>query len=195
MKRLLSCPFFFLFLFPSLSLAWDVRKETEQSRSQISFVGESSLLSTEAGNVQGAGAQVEFGHFFRDDISMNIAVATALASNNGLSSSFTGFYGYANYLISGTCCLSRTSTLVDGNVISSEVTNRTSRWLAGIGLEQFFLNGNRGVYSASGPGVGTSYYFQFWDYTWKAEFRYATLLSNQKPVGALFLGLGLSFDL
>lgn len=191
MKRLLSV----FLLFPSLSLAWDVRQESEQSRSQISFVGEGSVLSTEAGSVQGVGAQVEFGHFFRDDLSMNIAVATALASNNGLSSSFTGFYGYANYLISGTCCLSRTRTLVDGNVISSEVTNRTSRWLAGLGLEQFFLNGNRGVYSASGPGVSTSYFFQFWDYTWKAEARYAHLLSNQKPVGAMFIGLGLSFDL
>lgn len=191
MKRLLS----FLILLPSISLALDVRSEVEKSRSQVSVVGESSNLSTEAGDVQGFGMQVEFSHFFREDISMNIAVSTALSSGNGLSSSFTGFYGYGNYLLTGNCCLTRNNTVLDGTVLTSEITDQTNRWLVGLGLEQFFLNGNRGVYSASGPGISTSYYFGFWGYTWKTEFRYAHLLSNEQPVSAMFLGLGLTFDL
>lgn len=190
--RLLKGVLFFLSL-PSLVLALDLQVEETHSRSNLSASGEFSQFTLQEGSLAGSGVKLGFANAMSPQTTLGVYLASALNTNGGAS--FTGLGGYLYYNLLGNCCTSVRKLLVDGRPYLTESTERGQSLQVGLGLDQFFLNGSRSVYSASGLGASLTYQFAILSYNLKAEARHSQLTAGQNKIQGNFFSLGLLFDL
>ncbi|RYZ80502.1 MAG: hypothetical protein EOP04_25765 [Proteobacteria bacterium] len=126
---------------------------------------------------------------------MELFLASALNPSGGGQSSFTGLGGYVLYNLYGNCCMEQRTISVDGRPMITETTEKRSSLQVGLGLDQYFLNGSKSVYSASGLGIGLNYQFRFMKYNFKASYRHSQMTTGQLKIGGDFIGLGMVFSL
>jgi hypothetical protein len=126
---------------------------------------------------------------------MDLGLATALNGETTVQSTFTGFSGYGFYSLFSDCCGKQRTTSLNGYTLLNEADNQPQVLQVGLGLEQFFLNGSRGVYSFSGPGVAANYQVTLWSVCFKASARYTEMETQQTKVKATLFGLGIMFPL
>ena len=122
-------------------------------------------------------------------------MSTALSAEGQVSTSFTGLGAYFNFVAYGDCCNKIKTVFVNGALSTTETTKSSARVLLGVGLDQYLLNGNRNVYSTSGPGVSASYYFPIWRFLGKLSAKFSQMITDEENVSGSFIGLGLVFDL
>lgn len=177
----------------STAVAMDLHLEQERSKSFLTASAEFSQFTLEEGSIGGSGLKVDFNNSFTDKISLEIYLASAINTTGG--SSFTGLGGYTYYNLYGDCCLSRRRVLLDGRPMMTETTNKGSNLQVGVGLDQFFLNGSKSVYSASGLGLSAIYQFALFKYNFKAEGRHSQMTAGENKIQGTFFSFGLVFAL
>lgn len=175
--------------------AWgmDLRLEQAQTKSFLTASGEVSRFTLEEGSLSGSGLKVDLINSVSDKVSLQVYLASALNTAGGAS--FTGLGGYVFYNILGECCLSVRTVFVDGRPMVTETSTRGHNLQVGVGLDQFFLNGSKSVYSASGLGLSALYQFTLFKYNFKAEVRQSQMTAGQNKIQGTFMGLGMVFSL
>lgn len=177
------------------SFALDIREEVIEMKNQVSIMGEVSTFTLEDGSLEGSGIRLDFTHYFNDKVSLEVFMSTALSAQGDVSTSFTGLGAYFNYVVYGDCCKKIKNVFTGGELSSTETTSSGTRVVVGFGLDQYLLNGNRNVYSTSGPGFNAAFYFPFWKFTGKFSAKFSQMITDEEKVSGTFLGLGLTFDL
>lgn len=191
-----------LFLWASMSLnAWalDVRSTLEEKTNWLSIGAESSSFQVGEGAIRGSGVHLDLSHNFGAKYTMEVFLATALSGGSSVSSSFTGYGGNAYYNLFSSCCERRRTVLVDGVPVINEYQEQRYLFQIGGGLNQYLLNGTKGVYSSSGLGVGANLIFRvpslFKTLQFKASARTAQMVASETKVQAVFLTFGVVFPL
>lgn len=179
----------------STASAMDMRLDETQNRSFLSASGEYSQFNLDegAGKIAGSGLKIDFTHAFSEKTSLEMYLASALNTSGG--SSFTGLGGYMFYNIFGNCCVSQRVVYIDGKPLISESSRKGQSLQVGAGLDQFFLNGSKSVYSSSGVGVAAVYQFALFNYNFKAEARQSQMTAGKTKIQGSFFSLGLTFAL
>lgn len=181
--------------FQSVSYALEFKTQYEKKKNSISVLGISSSFTTEEGAISGSGLGVDFGHAFNDKTTFEISLSTALSQGKGVASSFTGLSGFVYYNFFAGCCDKFKTVLISGVPIYEETLLDPYLLQLGIGVNQYFLNGSKGVYSSSGLGLGANFLFRAWDFRVKLSARASKMTSNETEVTGIFLGAGLIFPL
>lgn len=195
MKRL---SFFLLFLFYKNALANDpqLRSVYLEKKSQISAGYENTELSTSEGTISGAGLRATYNHWFTPSYALEFGASIAMNNQGGVqSNSFTGFNLFGYYNLFGKPYAGVKKTYLSDTLISTEQQNSQHSLFVGAGVSQYFLNGNRGVYSASGLGAGAIYQFRFWQSTFRLATRWNQLQASQLKIDGLAFDVGISFSL
>lgn len=177
----------------SSAKAMDLHLEQDRAKSFLTASAEFSQFTLEEGSIGGSGLKVDFNNAFTDKISMEIYLASAINTTGG--SSFTGLGGYTYYNVYGDCCLSTRRVILDGKPMVTETTNKGTNLQVGVGLDQFFLNGSKSVYSASGLGISAIYQFALFKYNFKAEGRHSQMTAGENKIQGTFFSFGLVFAL
>lgn len=196
-------PFFILFfaavlVFSSLSPAHaaELNLKTEKTTNKNFLSGSFEMVTfqVESESVGGSGLKLDFGHHFEYPFQIDLSFFTAI---NGAESqvSFSGLGASLYYDVFGNCCETVTTTYLGAEKIAIEKTPPTSSLQAGFGIDQFYLNGTKNVYSSSGINVGAAYKFSLFDFNFKASGRYSMMTSNKQKIQAYFFGLGIIFNL
>lgn len=187
----------FIILFAGLNLqAADLNMKTEKTvqNNSLSAAAEMATFMFEGESVGGSGFKLEYGHHFESPLELNLSLFTAInGSKNQVS--FSGLGGSLYYDVFGTCCSSETTTFLGSEKIIVEKTKPTNSLQVGVGIDQFYLNGSKAVYSSSGFNVGAAYKFTMFDYNFKAAARYSMLGTDKQKIQAYFFSLGVVFPL
>jgi len=178
--------------FSASAWSYDLRSQVETQNNMLAVSGEMSSFKLETGSISGTGIRVDFSHSFSPKLGIELFLSTALGQE---SSSFTGFGGYAFYNLLTECCDQNRILYVDGVPAVSENLKMKHLFQVGVGVNQFLLNGSKGVYSSSGPGLGANYLFQLYRFQIKASARLSEMISNNNKVQGTFLSLGVAFPL
>ncbi|MFM6928383.1 MAG: hypothetical protein ACKOX6_07955 [Bdellovibrio sp.] len=172
---------------------FQISETTERSRLSMLFQFGSMTLGGQSLSTQGM--QIQYGYSLIEQLQIEGFLATALSSgeSSGLSSTFTGLGLYALYPVWGRNIQAKKQLLLNSKNIYSEVSNSSSLLLIGGGVDNYMLNGTKGIYSSTGAGVEASYLFPIWGYTGRANLKYTNLDAGGKVVELMFADVGLSF--
>lgn len=194
LKSFLGC-FLTTLLFIPAAQALDIRSETQIKKSFLGVSGEFSQFKLEEGAISGSGVKVDFTHAFAKKAALEVFLTSAVNSTGGVQASFTGLGAYALYSLFGNCCEEDKTLTVDGKPVLRDRIEKGSSVLIGLGLDQFFLNGAKTVYSTSGLGLAVNYQFRFYRYNFKAEARHSQMVAGQTKIIGDFFSLGMVFTL
>lgn len=172
-----------------------LRTDDTVTGNQISLGFNSSTLTAEGGTIQGSGIKVDFTHYFASKLSMELNLAAAFSMDSKIQNSFTGLGGIVYYTLTGQCFETRSNVYVNEMLIASEATTQSRCFRVGGGLQQYFLNGSKNIYSGSGLGVSAAYHFNLWDYNFKATGGYSMISAGKTQLGNINLGISFIFSL
>lgn len=173
--------------------AVDLRTDQSRTKSFLTASGEFSQFTLEEGSIAGSGLKVDFTNAFTDKLALEIFLSSGLNTSGGAS--FTGLGGYTYYNLLGECCATVRTVLVDGRPTVTETSIRGQNLQVGLGLDQYFLNGSKSVYSASGLGFAAVYQFALFKYNFKAEARHSMMNAGQNKIQGNFVSFGVVFAL
>ncbi len=164
-------------------------------RSRLSTTLEWTKLTLGDQDVDAQGIQLQYNYSFSNRLFFEGFISTAMTSGEGaLQSSFVGFGAYALYSFFGNCCEVQKTVSVDSRQIISEEVPSSWLLLAGVGVDQYLLNGTKGVYSSTGFGVEVSALFPVGSYTGRVNFKSSQLTAGALSVPAMFAGVGMVFS-
>lgn len=184
-----------VFLFPLGAHALDLRSQLNSQSNLLTAAGEMSTFTLDEGKIEGQGAKIDFYHSTSSKVGVELFVSSALSGGQSVSSSFTGLGGYALYNVLTECCAQTRTAMLNGVPVVTDAQPANHLFQVGLGLNQYFLNGSRGVYSLSGPGFAANYLFRVYGWQLKSSIRTAQLVSNQTKVQGVSLSIGLVFPL
>lgn len=196
-KKRLNLTSLFIILFASLNVqAADMYMKTEKvSRSNsLSAAFEMATFTFEGESVGGTGLKLDYGHHFAAPIQLDLSLFTAINASQS-QVSFSGLGASLYYDVFGNCCESVTTTYLGSEKMMVEKTGITNSLQVGVGIDQFYLNGSKSVYSSSGFNVGAAYKFTLFDYNLKAATRYSMMGTEKQKIQAYFVSLGVVFPL
>lgn len=177
------------------SLSLDTKIEEKKSKIGLSY--ETSNFSTNEGSIHGMGGKLDFIHSFTNVWSVDLFLSTALNSQGSVQNRFTGLGVYFLYTLFGEPYSSKKTTLVNNQPIATETSIIAPQsLLVGPGLNQYFLNGNQGIYSSSGLSATAIYNFELFKINWKLSSRYTMMsASSNINVKGLFFDFGFTLAL
>lgn len=175
----------FIILFAPLwvnAQATTIETSIKESKNQIGIAYENSSFTAETGNLVGTGFRVSFFTKIYEELSAEVFLSAALNKEASVQNSFTGLGGYVLYSLLGSQSASTKTTLINHASVISETRPSRHNVLVGAGLNQYFLNGTKGVYSASGLGLEIVYRFEVWGINLKVAGRYGMLSAASTDV-------------
>lgn len=188
-----------IFILFATSAAWsqnlDLHTETHSQPNFLAISAENSQFTLPEGTILGSGVKAEFDHSFSSDFGFNLFLSTAFTGQTGGQSSFTGLGGNFSYNLLGECCAAERVVSLAGRPVLLERKELGTIVQLAVGADQYFLNGSKAVYSASGLSIGVNCDFNVWNYRIRASVRQSSLVANQTDMTALFFSLGLMFPL
>lgn len=184
-----------IFVFGMTAHAEDFQVIETNERSRLSLLSQFGSMTLGGQSLSTQGLQIQYGYSVLNSLQLEGFIATALSSgsSSGLASTFTGLGMYALYSVWGNNIQSTKQVLLNSKSIYSEVSNPSSVILVGAGVDNYMLNGSKGIYSSTGAGVEVSCLFPVWGYTGRANLKYTNLEAGGKNVEMILGDLGLSF--
>lgn len=175
--------------------AEDFQVIEKNERSRLSLLSQFGSMTLGGQSLSTQGLQIQYGYSVLNSLQLEGFIATALSSgsSSGLSSTFTGLGLYTLYSVWGSNIQASKQLVLNNKSIYSEVSNASSLILVGAGVDNYLLNGTKGIYSSTGVGVEVSCLFPFWGYTGRANLKYTNLEAGGKNVEMILGDLGLSF--
>lgn len=172
---------------------FEISENTERSR--LSVVTQFGSMTLGGQSLSTQGVQLQYGYSVLEYLQVEAFLATALSSgsSSGLSSTFTGLGLYGLYPVWGRNIQTKKQLLLNSKSIYTEVTSSSSMLLIGAGVDNYLLNGSKGIYSSTGAGIELSFLFPVWEYTGRANLKYTNLEAGGKVVEMMFADLGISF--
>lgn len=163
-------------------------------RSHLTVTGEMASFKLGEQSLETQGAQIQYSYSLYERLSLEAFISTAFGGASELSSSFFGFGGYGMYNIWGDCCWSKRSVMLGDRDVLTEQSSSTFSVLIGGGIDQYLLNGSKGVYSGSGLGVAASIIVPFKKWSLRLNAKQSFLAAAGQSIDATFLGAGVSFN-
>ncbi len=174
---------------------FSLNKETEIQNSFLIGSGQFSRFTTDEGSIQGTGLKASYFHIFKKQIALDVFFSTALSGSKNVSNSFTGLGAYVFYNLLGNCCNTTEKTYIDGRLHITDSVTANNSLFVGLGVDQYYLNGAKTVYSASGIGLGIKYQFSLFSFRWEASGQYSLLNSGSTKLSGLSVAGGIIFPL
>ncbi len=174
---------------------YSLKIEDGKHPSYFSAAIQGSKFTIEDGKIEGSGVQVAYNYFFQDKWSMHVDISSALGLTGSLQNSYTGINLSVDYGLIGECCQKNRNIYLNDQIIATESLGEVSYLSIGAGLDQYFLNGTKNVYSASGLAVNSKYLFSLFKLTWIVEGKFSMLVSGGHNVSSQSILLGLVFPL
>jgi hypothetical protein len=185
-------------LFTSLAYSEELnlRTSVEEKNNFLTGSFENTIFKTDQGSITGTGIRASFQHWMNESYGVEFAASVAMNNQSSVqSNSFTGFNAFGYYALWGTPYTSIKKNFMGDKLVASELRSLESCVFAGLGISQYFLNGTRGVYSASGLGAGVGYTTHFWGLNWKASAHWTQLQASDLSVNGLSYDIGFTFIL
>lgn len=181
-------------LTPARAADLNLKTEKVAKNNFLSAAFEMATFQVESDSVSGTGVKLNFGHHFDYPLQIDLSFFTAI---NGAETqvSFSGLGASLYYDVFGSCCETEITTYLGSEKIAVEKNKPSNSLQVGLGIDQFYLNGTKNVYSSSGLNVGAVYKFNLFNYNLMATARYSLLNSNKQKIQAYFFGLGILFPL
>ena len=180
-----------LALFTHGAWALSIDSSLKENNTSATVCSEFSQLSVEGESITGSGLKLGFDFLMTNHISTEFLLATTLDPNNGFQTSYTALGLYGSYNLLDASSYTRKLQL-NGKNVFIEKHEAPQKLMIGVGFEQVLLNGSRGVYSASGPGLGITYQREFFGWNTVLGVRKTMLKSNTLDVDFLALNLGVN---
>ncbi len=181
-------------LAPAQTTDFNFKTEVETKNSFLSAAFEVATFQVESESIMGTGLKLDYGYHFNAPFQVDVSFFTAINASE-TQVSFSGIGSSFYYDLFGNCCETETTTYLGNEKVSVESTKISSSLQVGIGIDQFYLNGTKNVFSASGINAGMAYKFLLFDYNFRVSARYSMMSSNKQKINAYFIGVGLSFPL
>lgn len=173
-----------------------IRTQISERRGQISAGYESTELTTPEGTISGAGLRMAYNHWFSSSYAVEFGASVAMNGQGSVqTNSFTGFNLFGYYNLLGQPFESVKKTYLSDVLVTTEQQPSGYSLSLGAGVSQYFLNGNRGVYSASGLGAGLIYQVRVWKSTVRAAARWNQLQASGLSIDGISYDVGLTFPL
>lgn len=151
--------------------------------------------STEGRSIMGMGPRVGFEYSIAEKLSLAASLTFALQASGKFGAYFySGFSGSFRYTFSGTNVREHIQVTHAGKSVVDYERQSRSRWQAGFGIEQLFLNGSTNIYPAVGFSVQLIRGLRIWDHDFETDFRISQLQANDKPFMLIGAGMSMSFD-
>jgi hypothetical protein len=164
-------------------------------RSRVSTTLEWTKLTLGDQDIDAQGIQLQYDYSFSNRLFFEGFVSTAMTAADGaLQSSFVGFGAYALYSFFGNCCEVHKTVSVDSRQLLKEEIPSGWLLLAGAGVDQYLLNGTKGVYSSTGFGVEVSALFPLGSYSGRVNLKSSQLTAGALSIPALFAGVGVVYS-
>jgi hypothetical protein len=195
MNLLLKLSLFACLLLPMQSHALESLSMSETTqRSHLSVTGEMAHFVLGDQSLDTQGAQIQYSYSLYDNLRLEAFISTAFGGASGLSSSFFGFGGYGMYSVWGDCCQVRKSLSLNSKNLFIEQSPDTFSVLIGGGIDQYLLNGAKGVYSSSGFGLAASLIYPFASWSLRFNIKQSFLTASGQTIDATFAGAGAAFN-
>ena len=175
----------------SAACALSIESSMKESNTSATVSTEFSQLAVEGESITGSGLKLGFDFLLSNYISTKFLLATTLDPNNGFQTVYTALGLYGSYNLFDASNYTRKLQL-NGKSVFVEKHQASQKLSIGVGFEQVFLNGSRGVYSASGPGIGITYQREIFGWPTVLGVRKTMLKSNSLDVDFLALNLGVN---
>ncbi len=180
-----------------LGQAFEAQFRTEEKK-QVQFLGvslERGVFKVDEDLITGAGLKLDFSRHFEAPFKIETSLFTALNASQQSQISFSGLGVAMYYDLWGRATGAIKNTFLNDRRISEEIAPIQNSLQIGLGVDQFYLNGNKTVYSSSGLSLGLSYTFNLFNYLFKASTRVSQMTANKEKVNATFFSLGIVFPL
>lgn len=168
--------------------------EQQSSKGNLTFGLEIMQLKVEGETIESTGGKIAYQRNFLSHGSSEVFLSSTLNAENGLKPGTTTLAFYGFYNIFDTFSGYRTIS-ADGKLMLKDKYHPHQQIKLGIGIEQVFLSGSRGVYNAAGSGLQAIYERDFFSWRSYVGFRSTTLQTNELKVDGSAVNLGLIFDL
>lgn len=172
-----------------------LRSDEIVDNNQISIGLNGSIFSLDTGTIQGTGPKIDFTHYFGNKINVEFFLATALSFEAKNKIAFIGLGGVLYYTALGQCYQTRNNVYINETLIASEFNTQTNCLRVGGGLQQYFLNGTKNIYSGAGIGLNAAYHFTMWNYYFKTDTSYSVITSSKNQLNHFSISLSLIFSL
>lgn len=165
----------------------------EEKRSEISLAFEMVKLEVEDEEINSYGGRIAYKYHLWSKLDVDTFLASTLSTGDGLKPGSTtlGLYGMYNVFDAENV---HKAIKVNGETLLSEQSQIENQLRLGVGFEQTFLSGNKGVYSAAGPGFQVNYEHTFHTTKFFVGGRFAKLYSGDLEVKATMFNVGLFFN-
>lgn len=165
----------------------------EEKRGEISLAFEMAKLEVEDEEINSYGGRVSYKYHLWNKLDIDTFLASTLSNGDGLrpGSTTLGLYGMYNIFDAENV---HKAIKANGETYLSEQSQVGNQLRLGVGFEQTFLSGNKGVYSAAGPGFQVNYEHMYNTTKFFIGGRFAKLYSGDLEVKATMLNIGLFFN-
>lgn len=178
-------------LISSQAVALSIDANIKESNTSATLSTEFSKLSAEGESITGSGLKLAFDFLLSNHLGAELFLATTLDPNSGFQTSYTSLGLFGTYNLLDASSYTRKLQLNGQNVVI-ERHQAPQKLSVGLGFEQVFLSGTRGVYTASGPSIGLAYQRLLFGWNTSLGVRKTILKSNEIAVDFIALNLGVN---
>lgn len=171
---------------------YQFEKEENHTVSYLSFLGHQSGLKSQEGELVASGLVMNYKHDFSKKLSIQAQLMLSLQTEATNSMTGLGLYGTYNLFRDLNDSLVKYS--IDSKKIL-EIENSSDNYLElSLGAHQYYFNGEKGVYSLSGPSAKVSYIFEFYKISFSvgAQTTSVQINKNQTSLNSVLAGLLIS---
>ncbi len=169
------------------------RTEEVEKNNFLTLSAEKLTFKNDANPFDSSGLEIDFGHHFKWPFEVNVSFFTALSAQQKVSVS--GFSSGLSYDLIGTCCGANRTTYLGQEPIIIEKSRLSHLLQLGFGIDSYYFDGSKFVYSSSGLHLSMNYRFNFFGYNFKISGKQSQLKINNDKINATVFGLGLVFPL
>lgn len=177
----------------SASIGYDFKVEKEFTKSAIQLSYQMSQLKAESEQLSSTGFLLGYGYDFTPEFSVQSQFLLSLQQSG--TSTMTGFGLFGAYNFFRSSNTKSTNIKIDNRRLMTFENTLGNYLELGLGAQQFYFNGSRGVYSVSGPAIRAAYNFDLFGFNTTIGLQSASVQLAEKSTQLTTVIVGLIFPL
>lgn len=172
-----------------------LRTKEKETKNKFFIGAEGAMLQASTGSLVGYGFRLAFEHAFNPNFALDLSMGQAFGNGGSLVSAlYTSFAGTVVYSVIGNIQEVSRQVYMNDQLTYTETAHKKSIFTVGLGMEQMLLNGDSGIYPATGLAAQGNYYFSWGDNPLKAQIKVGSLSAQGQSVLAFFGNLSVKID-
>lgn len=174
-------------------VAVDLKVDREIVKSAIQLNYQMSQLKADTEQLNSSGLMFSYGYDFTKNLTFQTQFLLSLQQSG--SSTMTGFGVFGIYNFFRSQNVKQTLVKIDNKRLLTIENHLGSHLEAGLGAQQFYFNGTRGVYSVSGPSARFAFNFSLFGINSLVGVQSSFVRLSEKPTQLTTVLIGLRIPL